>query len=375
MNNSNRRTSHVARPTSMLELSSIKLILTVFVGMALLGQGCFAPKKAVSPTGPDMGIWKSSDRGQTWVHKKALINGPTLTADAANFGVQAIEMDPQDRQAVYLGTIENGLVYTYDGGDSWQRSAALEATDVRDVAIDSKNKCTVYAVSANKIYKTETCGRDWETAFFDPRTDKIFTQVVVDWFNPTIIYAGTDAGDIFKSTDEGVSWQVVKRANANITHLVINPQDSRVIYAGTYGDGIWKSLDAGITWTQIRKEFGDIGDARRVLKIVPHPADASRFYLVHKDGIAMTPDNGATWEALTLVTDIGENKVTDLAIDNNDPSKMVYTGPTALVFTQDAGKTWEVKKLPTANHGSVVLIDPADGNNVYLGILPAKRTR
>lgn len=357
-------------PKNILWLLALIIILPVF------GQGCFGGGgQQAGPSGPDLGIWKTSDRGQSWVHKKAFVDGPTLTAAAADFAVQSIDIDPQDRLAIYLGTMDNGLVYSYDGGDSWSRFAALEATDVRDTAVDSKNKCTLYTISENKIYKTATCGRDWEVAFFDPRTDVSFTQIITDWFNPTIIYAGTTDGDIFKSTDEGESWTVVKRVNASVSSLKLSPHDSRLVYAGTDGDGIWKSLDGGITWIQIRKEFGDIGNARRVVEIVPDPSDPDLLYLVHRDGIAKSPDQGLTWEALPLVTDIGENKVTDLAIDVNEPARMIYTGPTSLVFTKDAGMSWEVKQLPTTNHGFVVEIDPSDGNMIYLGVLPSKRRR
>lgn len=343
--------------------------------LPLFGQGCFGSANQQQAAGPDMGIWKTSDRGQTWVHKLAFVEGATLTPAAAQFAVQSLEFDPQDRLALYAGTLDNGLVYTYDGGDSWRRFENLEATDVRDTAVDSKNKCTIYAISENKIYKTVTCGRDWEVAFFDPRTDVSFTQIIVDWFNPTIVYAGTTDGDVFKSTDEGESWTVIKRVNASVSSLVLSPHDSRLLYAGTDGDGIWKSLDGGVTWIQIRKEFGDIGNARRAVQVVPDPSDPNLIYLVHRDGIAKSPDQGMTWEALPLVTDIGENKIANLAIDPNEPDRMVYTGPTALVFTKDAGVTWEVKELPTANHGAVVKIDPTDGNIIYLGVLPAKRRR
>ena len=346
--------------------------LALLLSLTIIGAGCFGSDDT-GPTGPDMGVWKTSDRGQTWVHKKALVDGPRISAGAAELSVQAITLDPEDRNAVYLGTRANGLVFSLNGGDSWEMMKTLEATDVKTVSVDSKNKCVVYVGSANKIYKTENCGRDWEVAFFDPRTDRLFTQIMVDWFNPTIVYSATNDGDIFKSTDAGESWQVVKRASLGVTSLAISIHDSRVIYAGTDGDGLWKSLDGGVTWIQIKKEFGDIGNARRILKVVLDPTDPNIIYIVHKGGIAKSMDGGVVWESLNLVTDVGEDKITDLVIDPNNHLSMVYTGPTTLVFSQDGGNTWEVKKLPTTNYGSVVAIDPQDGNIVYLGIVPGKK--
>jgi len=348
-------------------------ILVAAMALTLFGAGCFG-STTKTVTGPDSGVWKTTDRGQTWVSKKALVDGPRITAGAAEIAVQAMALDKQDRGTIYLGTAAHGLVYSLDGGDSWTKMKALEATNVSSVAVDTQNKCKVYAASLNRIYRTKNCGRDWE-AFFDPRTDKIFTQVVVDWFTPTVVYAGNNDGDIFKSTDEGVGWTVVKRANAAITSMIVSPEDSRVIYAGTDGDGIWKSLDSGVTWLQIRKEFGDIGDARRVVRVVPDPFSADKLIIVHRGGIAKSEDAGQTWKSLNLIGSVGENAVADLAIDANDSKKMVYTGPTALVFTDDGGATWVAKRLPSTSQGTTVLIDPKDGNTVYLGMQPPKKRK
>lgn len=352
------------------KLQTFSFLSVVLIGLAVLGAGCFGSSSTTS-TGPDGGVWKTSDHGVSWVHKIALVTGPKITADAASLSVQAMAMDRQDRNAIYLGTKANGLIYSLDGGDSWTRMNKLDVTDVKSISVDSKNPCTIYATSLNKIYKTKTCGRIWDLAFFDPRTDKIVTQIVSDWFNPTILYAGNNDGDILKSVDEGASWQVVKRANASVSSIVLSPQDSRVVYVGTEGDGLWKTLDAGMTWVQVRKEFGDIGDARRIIKVVPDPVSADRIYLVHRGGIARTNDRGQTWQAMNLIGEIGENLIADLAIDPNSNQRMIYTGPTALVFTNDAGQTWEAKKLPTTTSGgSTVLIDSKDGNIIYLGTLP-----
>ncbi len=348
----------------------------IALGLTLFGAGCsLTPAKPTGPTGPDSGIWKTSDHGQTWVNKKALVDGPRLTAGAAEFAVQNLTFDPQDRLTIYLGTKANGLVYSLDGGDSWQRFKTLEAVDVKDVAVDTKNKCTVYAASQNKIYKTKTCGRDWQVAFFDPRTDKTFTQITLDWFNPTLLYAGTNDGDVFKSTDEGATWQSIKRANAPVTFMVVSPQDSRIIYVGTDGDGLWKTLDGGITWLQTKKEFGSITEARRVIEVVLDQSNPNRVYIVHRSGIAKSEDQGQTWTAMKLLTDVGEGKIAWMAIDPNNSKNLVYTGPTAIVFSLDGGQTWETKKLPATSLGSVIAVDPKDGNVIYLGTTPAPKKK
>ena len=120
------------------------------LSLIFLGQGCFGGKSTA--TGPDGGVWKTTDRGQTWVNKRALVQGAKVTTGAANVAVLAMAFDPQDSATIYLGTTENGLVYSIDGGDSWQLARGLSAGRINVVAVDPKNKCVVYATRANEIF-------------------------------------------------------------------------------------------------------------------------------------------------------------------------------------------------------------------------------
>ncbi len=349
-------------------------LMVPMLAVVLFGQGCFGGGTTTS-TGPDGGVWKTSDHGVTWTNKRALVQSAKVSAAAANFGIVTMAFDPQDTSTLYAGTVENGLVFSLDGGDSWQPVKGLTAGRVNAVAVDSKNKCTLYVARVNEIYKTETCGRDWNKIFFDPRTDKVFTQLLVDWFNPTILYAGSSEGDIFKSVDAGTSWQAIKRVEGTrITQLVMDPRDSRVVYVGTQGDGLWKTLDAGMTWSQVKKQFGETySDARRITQIVLDPKVANVVYLVSKYGIMKSDDQGETWKGMNLTAPPGSIVINSFAIDPMDPKKMVFTGVNALAYTSDGGVTWTAKKLPTTQVGSVLLIDPKNTNTIYLGTMPAPK--
>jgi photosystem II stability/assembly factor-like uncharacterized protein len=337
-----------------------------------MGQGCFSGTTATTAKGPDGGVWKTSDRGMTWANKRALVQGPKVTTDAANLSIVAMAFDPQDPTAIYLGTADTGMVFSLDAGDSWQKPKSLNTGRINAVAVDPKNKCTVYATSGNKIFKTDTCGRDWTQIFFDPRTDKSFTQLIVDWFNPTILYAGTSEGDIFKSVDSGISWQTSTRVEGTpIVSMVMDPRDSRLVYAGTQGDGIWKTADAGVTWTSIKKQFGDeFRDARRVIQLVLDPKTPGMLYVVSKYGIIKSEDQGETWKALNLTAPPGTIKIHAFAVDPTDSKKLVYSGPTTITYSVDGGMSWTSKKLPTTRQGTVLLIDPRNGDVIYLGTQP-----
>ena len=77
------------------------------------------------------------------------------------------------------------------------------------------------------------------------------------------MYVGGAAGGVWKTTNEGVTWENVfdSEITASIGDLAIAPSDPDQVWVGTgeanifrsshAGAGIWKSEDAGETWTHM----------------------------------------------------------------------------------------------------------------------------
>lgn len=335
----------------------------------MLGAGCFGP--ATPAKGPDGGVWKSADGGLTWTNKKALVAGAKVTGGVAGAKILQIAFDPQDNHTIYLATAENGLLYSLDAGESWQQPQGdlLTSGRVGAIAVDPKNKCVVYAAKTNSIFKTEDCGRDWDRIFFDPRADVAFTQLIVDWYNPTILYSGTSAGDVFRSQDSGMTWQISKRVDGSaIVTIQVDPRDSRLVYAATYGSGLIKTTDGGNSWTEIRKQFDeDLRDSKRAIQMVIDPVATGTVYVVSKYGIVRTTDGGNTWKGLKLTTPPGTVRINAMAVDPKNNKHIAYTGVGTLEFTTDGGDTWRPQKLPTTQAGSSISFDPVESTVLYLG--------
>ncbi len=337
----------------------------LFAAALLLGAGCLPSSQPA--TGPNGGVYKSADRGLTWAQKRVLIEGPKGVSIADDI-VTSFAFDPQDHSTVYAGTAARGLLFTLDGGDSWQTSGALNKGRIETVAVDAKDKCTVYAAQGNKIFKTTNCGRDWTQAWFDPKTNKVFTQIVVDWFNPTIVWAGSSEGDILKSTDGGINWLVSKRSESAISSIAIHPKDSRIIYVSTTGDGVWKTTDGGNTWVSIKKQLSDFDNARRSLQVAIDPLEPATVYLTSKYGVVKSTDDGATWKALALTSEPNTVEVRSFVINPRDNKQLQYITPTTLLVSSDSGTTWTAKKLPSTRIANVLAVDPESGNTLYVGM-------
>jgi photosystem II stability/assembly factor-like uncharacterized protein len=350
--------------------SSLRRLVLPLGMIILLGQGCLGgtPQGA---RGPDGGVFKTGDRGVTWAQKRVLIEGPkgVSVGDAA---VTSITFDPQDRNTVYAGTETRGILISLDGGDSWQASKGLTGR-VEWVAVDPKNKCVVYATQGNKVWKTMNCGRDWAQAWFDPKTDKVFRRIAVDWFNPTILYSGSSEGDIFKSTDGGVSWLLAKRAESGVISIAIHPKDSRVVYVATQGDGVWKTMDGGNTWISIKKELQQFDNARRVTQIVVDPLAPDTVYLISKYGILKSGDAGASWTPLTLTSPPNSVDIRMFAVNPRNNKELNYVTLNTLLVSSDSGVTWTAKKIPSTRPATALAVDPQDGNILYLGLGPVPK--
>ncbi len=342
----------------------IRLVLPL-LAVILLGQGCFGGTKA--PTGPDGGVYKTADRGAIWAQKRVLIEGAKGVSIAEDV-VTAFAFDPQDRSTLYAGTAERGLLFTLDGGDSWQPSKGLSTGLINAVAVDPKDKCTVYATRTNRVYKTTNCGRDWAQTWFDPKTDKRFPTIAVDWFNPTIVWAGSSEGDILKSTDAGKNWLVSQRAGAAITSVAIHPKDSRTVYVSSRGDGVWKTMDGGNTWRNIKRQLTEFDNARRGTQVVIDPLTPDNVYLVSAYGILLSADGGETWSAIPLTSPAGSVDIKSFALNPRNTKEMQYITPNTLLTSSDGGATWQAQKLPSTRIANVLAVDPQDGKILYVGM-------
>lgn len=346
------------------------------LALVLMGQGCGGGGQKQA-AGPDGGIFRTADRGAVWTQLKTLNLGPKQ-GSIANVGIATLAIDPQDTKAVYAGTEQNGVIYSLDGGDSWAPAEGLTTGRVPAVAVDPKDKCTIYATRGNQIFKTTNCSRDWSAVYFDPR-NVVFTSLAIDWFNPKVLYAGTSDGDIFKSENAGEAWRSSQRVDGyRINMLTIDPRDSRIIFVATDKAGLYKTTDGGATWTQIRKELKDFDGANRANMVLIDPSVENRVYTVSKYGILQSNDGGSTWTALKLPTPSGTVDMKAFAVHPKDSKELVYATDSAVIWSSDGGQTWTPKKLPTARGASTILYDPAVKDKqatVYLGTLPLKEKK
>jgi photosystem II stability/assembly factor-like uncharacterized protein len=204
--------------------------------------------------------------------------------------------------------------------------------------------------------------------------------------NTNIWYVGAAHGGVWKTTNNGTTWeaQLQDQGLMSIGDIAVSQSNPDLVYAGTgesnnrqstsWGDGVYKSVDGGKTYTNV-----GLKASRHINRIIIDPRDNDVVWVAAtgplfgpggERGIFKTTDGGKTWkQTLRVDDDTGAN---DLAIDlSND--KILYAstyqrrrtaccmnggGPGSGIWkSTDGGGTWTRLKtgLPDGSLGRIAL--------------------
>lgn len=323
--------------------------------------------KIGSKAAPGGGVYKSTNQGKDWQIKVAVPNPANRDVTIIAADILTMTMDPSDNQAIYLGTAEDGLVYSYNGGDGWQLISQINKGQVDSIVVDPKDKCTIYIATGNRVLKSTDCNRTWQDVYFETRIQQDITNLAIDAYNSQIIYAGTSTGDLLKSTDAGKSWTIVKRFESLVSKVVVNHYDTRIIYVATKNKGIFKSLNGGATWQDLSENLKAFPGGKEVFDLAQDLTQNDVLIANTTYGLLKTTDAGNAWQAMELLTPPRGTVIYSLAIDPQNGNNIYYGTATTFYSSSDGGQNWVTKKLPTDKAASAILVDTKDSNIVYLG--------
>jgi photosystem II stability/assembly factor-like uncharacterized protein len=149
---------------------------------------------------------------------------------------------------------------------------------IADIAVYEANTNIWYVGAAHGgVWKTTNNGTTWEAQLQDQGLMSI-GDIAVSQSNPDLVYVGTGEsnnrqstswGDgVYKSTDGGKTYtNVGLKASRHINRVIIDPRNNDVVWVAAAGPlfgaggerGIFKTTDAGKTWKQTLKVDDDTG--------------------------------------------------------------------------------------------------------------------
>ncbi|MBL7850113.1 MAG: hypothetical protein JNN04_04370 [Cyclobacteriaceae bacterium] len=217
----------------------------------------------------------------------------------------------------------------------------------------------------------------------------------VDLQHPGTIYLGFGSGNLWKTTNNGLSWKPIfeNQPSYGIGDVALAPSNTNIIYLGTGetlkkprnftmpGTGVYRSDDGGTSWRHL-----GLSDTWHIGKVTVHPTNPDIVYVAAVGhlwsknatrGVFRTIDGGKTWEHVLFVNDrTGAN---DIVLAPSNPN-IVYasmwesypgvSGVNSGIYkSTDAGKTWTKSDsgLPVdAGKGRIGLaVSYQDPNKVY----------
>jgi len=334
--------------------------------VVLGGAGCISVGGS-APVAIDGGIFKSGDKGISWVQRTQLFTVGGEKKDFSKDVMTSLVFDPADHTSLYATGVGTGLLYSYNGGLGWQKPEQIKAGTVSGVAVDSKNKCLIFVALGNLILKSEDCSRGFVPVYQEGRPEVRLTHIVIDPASSFVLYAGNSVGDLFKSTDGGKNWLVIKRFENPLARIIINPTNTRIVYIATQEKGLYRSNDGGVSWTEMNEGLKKYGGAYVFHDLVLMDAKSESFLLASQYGLTRTTDAGATWEALNLLTPPNGADIKVIAVNPANNKEIFYATPSTFYRSVDGGAEWGTQKLPSTRPPAFLLIDSLDPKIMYIG--------
>ncbi len=373
------------------------------------------------------GIWKTVNNGTTF----ECVSNSFGTSSIGDFAVA-----PSNPEVIWAGTGEafnarssyygNGIWKSTDAGATWQNMGLHDSHHIAKVVIHPKNPDVVWVGSMGHlfskneergVFKTTDGGKNWEKVLYvDDETG--VTDLVVNPSNPDILYAATyqktrtawtfvpggENSRIYKSTDGGVTWEILKgglptgpvgrigldihRANPDIVVAVVQNLDVKPgvdpnaplpfdeftdhSFDNLIGGEVYITKNGGDNWKRINDpETIDVSGkaAYSFNRIAIDPADPDKIYIIGSS-MYYTLDGGKTWpgyrEQKLFQSNFGDNRI--FWIDPKEPCHMMLGSDGGIYTSYDGGLTMNHYYHMPLGEVYNVEVDNETPYNIYIGL-------
>ncbi len=281
----------------------------------------------------------------------SVVEGGRVEVALEGRGARCLAVDPEDPDTLYVGTSDEGLLKSEDGGGNWDKLSGIEHPRVTSIAVSPTDGA---------------------------------------------VYAGTEPSALFVDRDGGAFWRELEGLRglpsaptwsfpprpwtSHVRAIALSYADPNLVVAGIELGGVVRSTDGGETWQDQRP--GAQADCHT---LAAHSAVPERLYEAGGGGFAQSRDFGESWEA----ADEGMNLryAWGLTVDTQDPS-LVYasaaSGPgrahgggfsDAAIYRRVADGRWEPVLEGLAAFPYALCSDPEVPGTLYAGFADGKILR
>lgn len=282
------------------------------------------------PEGRAVGLWRSEDRGRTWDRTAA--EPELLSQSLFGWWFGRVWVDPADPDRVFLGG--TALIESKDGGDSFvpvglpASSAQGPPVNQHAMAWDPRGTGLVYlGTDVGMLRSVANAGSGSWVAASSQGWTQTFSASGPSW---TTIDPALTAGP----------QEPPQEPYGTVTVAAPARSDPDIVYMGTAEGALWRSTDQGETFERLGG--GDFPD-RWVTALVVDPGDPDRAHVVFSDvsgssapaRLFETADGGSTWTGVT--GDLPAAPVNDV---EHLPGNAVVVATDVGVYLTTGGGEW-----------------------------------
>jgi photosystem II stability/assembly factor-like uncharacterized protein len=293
--------------------------------------------------GPESGLFKSTDGGETW---KKLTNGlPTFEQGLGRIGFDVSRSNPKILYATVDANSQQGGVYRSDDeGESWRKISGDQrlwgrGSDFAEIKIHPKNPETVFVANIGS-HKSTDGGKTW-TAFKGAPGGDDYHRLWINPDNPDIMIFGVDQGATI-TVNGGETWSSwYNQPTAQMYHVITDNRWPYWVYSGQQESGsaavVSRSDYGAITWRDWRtvgvEEYG---------YVAPDPLKPNITY-----GGKITRYDWATGQTQNVAPEAmrgGKYRFLRTApvIFSPVDKKTLYYAGNVLFRTTNGGQSWDV---------------------------------
>ena len=290
---------------------------------------------------------------------------------------------------VLVGTRKGAFIMESAGERAtWSvRGPYLEGQNVMHMALDPRTRTLFAAVGdpwfGSRVYRSTDLGHSWNEPQSGPsfpadtgmKLEKVWNVTPGRDSEPGVVYAGVEPAALFRSADNGDTWEWMPTLNDHPSRpqwnpgagglclhtIILDPVDPQRMYIAISAAGLFRTTDGGASWEPANRgtrtnfmpgdppaypEFGQC-----VHKVVLNPAEPRRLYQQNHCGVYRSDDGADAWVEVTagLPSEWGLG----IAMHPHNPDTVWVCpgissfkhwppdGQLAVHRTRDQGRTWE----------------------------------
>ena len=242
------------------------------------------------------------------------------------------------------------------------------------------------------IYRRGTQNGEWEKLSKGLPAISATRAIALHPDRPEVVYAGTEKG-VYVSSDHGSNWEPIGSPVTPVWSLLFRPRNPEVMFAGCEAGEIYRSRDQGETWqlTQTNVDFPIVTlqprfSPKRVMGMAADPNRPDEVYAaVEIGGLIRSLDGGDSWHGVTDGIYLNEDALDfhGVAVTPALPRTVFVINRIGMFKSQDRGDHWQplnTERLtpPDSPRGGsycrCLQVAPDDPRTFYMGTGPAFRS-